>query len=142
VNVGIDPTIELHVLALRKGQWDILDFVYRAFSYAYEEWLAAEANDPPGPDELMDAFKVEYHEYLAADSACGWGFVVEPQTIEAQQQGTRELFTLTLQAPEVAVPTLFAVAVRDVNGPDGVFDTSELVLVHPMDAEPEPPEGF
>jgi hypothetical protein len=135
VNVGIDPTIELNVLSLRDGPWmNVLDFVDQAFRDAYDGWLSAENPDPPRPDELMDAFRVEYQEYLAPNSAQGWEFVVEPEIIEAQQ-GTRELFTLTLQAPADAVPTLFAVAVRDVKGSDGVFDTSELVLVHPVDAE-------
>jgi hypothetical protein len=141
VNAGIDPTIELRVLTVFDAENDLLNFVYRAARDAYEGWRSAGAADPPGPDELMDAFGVEYQEYLSPGYVEGWEFVVEPEGIEVQE-GTRELFTLTVHAPAGANPTMFAVAVRDVNGPYDAFDTSELVLVHPVDAEPALPEGL
>jgi hypothetical protein len=147
VNVGIDPTIELSVLTLANAERDILDYIYRAFKDAWNGPLEAGVANPPGPDELMEAFNVEYQDYLTPGSADGWEFVIEPDGIEEAEQNTREPFRITLHAPAEAKPTLFAVAMRDVNDPDGIygtlhFDTSELVLVHPVDAEPALPEGF
>ena len=144
VNVGIDPTIELSILSLTGLERDILNYVYRAFEVAESGWLEAGVANPPGPDVLFEAFNVEYQDYLVPGIAQGWEFVIEPDGIEEVEQNTREPFRLTVSAAAEAEPTLFAVAVRDVNDPDGIFsfDTSELVLVHPVDAEPALPKEF